>query len=126
MTIQEEINEQYKNVIAQIDSDLAEGKTYSFHHYAVKYSLSDTQRLQTEWAKHHHGKKGGNVHKNYKTEMGKKIALRRAVKIIATMFASDKLDKLFALDNESYVMPSAVTDNISSAVGSTADLNDLK
>lgn len=48
--------------------------------------------------------KGGNVHKNYKTEMGKKIALRRAVKILATMFASDKLDKLFTLDNESYDM----------------------
>jgi len=70
--------------------------------------------------------KGGNVHKDYKTEMGKKIALRRAVKIIATMFASDKLDKLFALDNESYVMPSAAADNISSSIGSTADLNDLK
>lgn len=48
--------------------------------------------------------KGGNVHKNYKTEMGKKIALRRAVKILSTMFASDKLDKLFALDNDSYDM----------------------
>ncbi len=48
--------------------------------------------------------KGGNVHKNYQTEMGKKIALRRAVKILSTMFASDKLDKLFALDNESYGM----------------------
>jgi len=58
MTIQQEVNEQYKNVIAQIDSDLAEGKIYSFHHYAVKYALPDTQRLQTEWAKYHHGKKG--------------------------------------------------------------------
>lgn len=46
--------------------------------------------------------KGGSVHANYKTEMGKKIALRRAVKILATMFASDKLDKLFSLDNDSY------------------------
>lgn len=48
--------------------------------------------------------KCGNVHRDYKTEMGKKIALRRAVKILATMFASDKLDKLFALDNELYDM----------------------
>lgn len=46
--------------------------------------------------------KGGSAHENYKTEMGKKIALRRAVKILSTMFGSDKLDKLFALDNEDY------------------------
>lgn len=50
--------------------------------------------------------KGGSVHANYKTEMGKKIALRRAVKILSTMFVSDKLDKLFALDNESYDLSS--------------------
>lgn len=46
--------------------------------------------------------KGGNVHKDYKSEMAKKIVLRRAVKILNTMFASDILDKLFNLDNESY------------------------
>jgi len=68
--------------------------------------------------------KGGNVHKDYKTEMGKKIALRRAVKILATMFASDKLDKLFSLDNESYDM------GVASAGDSKPklfqDMNDLK
>lgn len=70
--------------------------------------------------------KGGNVHKDYKTEMGKKIALRRAVKIIATMFASDKLDKLFALDNESYVMPSHNSGDSDALVGNTTDLNSVK
>lgn len=58
--------------------------------------------------------KGGNVHANYKTEMGKKIALRRAVKILATMFASDNLDKLFTLDNESYDMDKSSTESESS------------
>lgn len=41
-------------------------------------------------------------HKEFKTEMAKKIALRRAVKIIGTMFPSDVLDAIFNLDNESY------------------------
>jgi len=57
MTIQEEVNEQYQNVIARIESDFKEGKTFSFHHYAVKFGLTDVQRLQDEWAKHHHSKK---------------------------------------------------------------------
>jgi len=60
MIIQEEVNEQYKNVIARIESDLAEGKTFSFHHYAVKFSLTDVQRLQDEWAKHNHAKRANN------------------------------------------------------------------
>jgi recombinational DNA repair protein RecT len=51
--------------------------------------------------------KGGTVHKDYGTEMGKKMALRRCVKILNTMFASDMLDKLFQIDNESYVMASS-------------------
>ena len=67
--------------------------------------------------------KGGNVHKNYKTEMGKKIALRRAVKILATMFASDKLDKLFVLDNESYDMNKNPTENENSEP--KKDMNNL-
>lgn len=65
--------------------------------------------------------KGGNVHTNYKTEMGKKIALRRAVKILATMFASDKLDKLFVLDNESYDMSKSVSKDEKPS----QDMNDL-
>lgn len=48
--------------------------------------------------------KGGTVHDDYGTEMGKKMALRRCVKILNTMFASDLLDKLFQLDNENYEM----------------------
>ena len=47
---------------------------------------------------------GGGVYKEFETEMAKKIALRRGVKILNTMFASDVLDKLFSLDNESYDM----------------------
>lgn len=48
--------------------------------------------------------KGGTIHKDYGTEMGKKIALRRSVKILNTMFASDKLDTLFNIDNDSHTM----------------------
>jgi len=69
--------------------------------------------------------KGGNVHKNYKTEMGKKIALRRAVKILATMFASDKLDRLFALDNESYDLNKSTIDN-STPNEQKSSMGDLK
>lgn len=47
---------------------------------------------------------GSGANKDYATEMAKKIALRRGIKIISTMFASDVLDKLFSLDNESYDM----------------------
>jgi len=54
--------------------------------------------------------KGGDARKKYKTEMSKKIAFRRVIKVLNTMFASDFLDKLFALDNESYDMNKQVED----------------
>jgi len=60
MTIQEEVNEQYQNIIARIESDLAEGKTFSFHHYAIKFGLTNVQILQKEWAKHNHAKRANN------------------------------------------------------------------
>lgn len=46
--------------------------------------------------------KGGTVHKDYATEMSKKIPLRRVIKILNSMFPSDALDKLLNFDNESY------------------------
>ena len=54
--IQEEINEMYKKCIARIESDMAEGKNFLFHHYATKYGLK-AQRLQEEWTAHAHAKK---------------------------------------------------------------------
>lgn len=58
----------------------------------------------SEFANAKKASKGGTVHADYGTEMGKKMALRRCVKILNTMFASDLLDKLFQLDNENYDM----------------------
>jgi len=47
-------------------------------------------------------KTGGQVYGEFGTEMAKKIAVRRALKIIKAMFASDKLDLLFSDDNQNY------------------------
>lgn len=44
----------------------------------------------------------GAVYKEFETEMAKKIAFRRVLKVVKSMFASDALDQLFANDNESY------------------------
>lgn len=51
------MNEQkIKEVIAKIESDLAEHKRFSFHHYAVKFNLP-AQDIQNAWAKHSYDKK---------------------------------------------------------------------
>jgi recombinational DNA repair protein RecT len=49
-------------------------------------------------------KSQGEVYKEFGSEMAKKIAFRRALKVIKSMFASDALDQLFANDNDSYVI----------------------
>ena len=46
--------------------------------------------------------KGGSIYKMYESEMAKKIALRRATKVLSTMFYSSAIDKLLQIDNEDY------------------------
>jgi hypothetical protein len=51
VNIQQEVNALYLTAVQRISEDLKEGKTFSFHHYAVKYGL-DAHRLQKEWVKY--------------------------------------------------------------------------
>lgn len=60
-SINEEVSQLYKNCIARIESDMAEGRNFSFHHYATKYGLK-AQRLQEEWTAHSHAKRNGATH----------------------------------------------------------------
>lgn len=57
VNVHEEVNEMYQKCIKRIESDFKEGKTLSFHHYAVKYGLNP-HRLQSEWVSYNHAKKG--------------------------------------------------------------------
>lgn len=45
-----------QNMMVKIESDIAEGKRFSFHHYATKSGLP-AQDIQNAWAKHSHGKR---------------------------------------------------------------------
>lgn len=56
INLQQETGSLYEKAIARIYSDFKEGKTFSFHHYAVKFGI-DAHRLQSEWVRHNHLKK---------------------------------------------------------------------
>jgi hypothetical protein len=46
INIQEEV---YLIVVKRIKADLAEGKYFSFHHYAIKFKLN-ADKLQKKWS----------------------------------------------------------------------------
>lgn len=91
-------------------------------HNIVMQKVEIMPMLEFENAKK--ASKGGTVHKDFGTEMGKKMALRRAVKILNTMFASDLLDKLFQIDNENYNL-SNINEPEQNKISENKDINSI-